>query len=139
MQHPVRIFVFLQLGLGRRQVSVEHGDLDAALVGLDELAGGLLLGFVERNLDLAQLNGELGAELVLSAWMLLSDMGMVASSLRVVSLTARFHSGGASMSASRHPSRKPSAPNISHSIIEISAPRFGATCASPNPTLLEQI
>ena len=59
----------------------------------------------------------------LSAWMSLSDIGMVASSLRVVSFTARFHSGGASMSASRHPKKKPSAPNINALIIEISAPR----------------
>src|SRR6516165_8026342 len=56
--------------------------------------------------------------------MSLSDIGMVASSRRVVSLTARFQKGGASISASRHPIRKPSAPNISHSIIETSAPRF---------------
>src|SRR6266508_719794 len=62
--------------------------------------------------------------------MSLSDIGMVASSLRVVSFTARFHRGGASMSASRHPNRKPSAPNISHSIIETSAPRFQRPCAT---------
>src|SRR6185437_1449546 len=71
--------------------------------------------------------------------MSVSDMGMVASSLRVVNLTARFHRGGASMSASRHPRRKPSAPNISHSIIEISAPQHhpfaspNSDCASGEP------
>src|SRR3972149_12219056 len=54
------------------------------------------------------------------------DIRMVASSLRVVSFTARFHKGGVSMSASRHPKRKPSAPNINALIIEISAPWFSA-------------
>jgi hypothetical protein len=58
--------------------------------------------------------------------MSLRDIGMVASSLRVVSFTARFHKGGVSMSASRHPKRKPSAPNINALIIEISAPWFSA-------------
>src|SRR5262245_65694932 len=65
--------------------------------------------------------------------MSLSDIGMVASSRRVVSLTARFQKGGASISASRHPTRKPSAPNISHSIIETSAPGFGAKRHQPPP------
>src|SRR5262249_780901 len=69
--------------------------------------------------------------------MSLSDIGMVASSRRVVSLTARFQKGGASISASRHPTRKPSAPNISHSIIETSAPGFGAKRHQPPPCGLD--
>ena len=65
LQHPVRVLVFLQLRLHRGEVDVEGGDFGAALIGLDQLARGLLSGLVERNLDFTQLDGELGAELIL--------------------------------------------------------------------------
>ena len=41
------------------------GDLDAALVGLDQLANRLVLGLVQSHLDAAKLDGIFGAQLIL--------------------------------------------------------------------------
>ena len=49
----------------RVERGLELGDLDAALVRLDELASGFVPGLVPRHLDAAKLDGELRAQLIL--------------------------------------------------------------------------
>ena len=47
------------------KVGVQHLNFDPALVGLDQFARGLLFGLLERDLDLAQFDGEFGTQLIL--------------------------------------------------------------------------
>ena len=65
LENAVGVLAFLMLRFDPAKVGIQHLNFDAALIGFDQLARGLLLGLVERDLDLAELNGELGAELVL--------------------------------------------------------------------------
>ena len=65
LQDPVRVLVLLELVPDRAELGVENLNIDAALVCLDQLARRLVLRFIESDLDLAQFNGELGAQLVL--------------------------------------------------------------------------
>ena len=65
LQHAVRVLALLELALDRADLGAQHLNFDAALVRLDQLARSFLLGLVEGNLDLAQLDGERGAKLVL--------------------------------------------------------------------------
>src|SRR5215210_6748967 len=55
-----------------------------------------------------------------------ADIGRVASSRRLVSRTARFHKGGANISAIRLATRKPSAAYMPMSIIGTLAPNGAA-------------
>ncbi len=64
LEDAVRVLRFLKLAFDAAEIIVQSLDLDAALIGFDQLARGLLLGLVERDLDLAKLDGVLGTELI---------------------------------------------------------------------------
>ncbi len=65
LQHAVRVLFFLQAALDRLKLSLDLGDFDAALVGLHQFPGGLVLGLFQGDLDAAELDGEFRPELIL--------------------------------------------------------------------------
>ena len=65
LQHAIGVLVLLHAPFDGGELFLEHNDLDAALIALDQLARGLVLGLFQRHLDPAQRDGKLRPELVL--------------------------------------------------------------------------
>ncbi|WP_141701011.1 hypothetical protein [Methyloceanibacter methanicus] len=65
LQHAVGVFGFVQFAPDGVQIAVQLLYFDTALIGLDQFARRLLLRLLEGDLDFAQLDGEVRANLVL--------------------------------------------------------------------------
>ena len=65
LENAVGVLAFLMLRFDPAKVGVQHLNFDPALVGLDQFARGLLFGLLQRDLDLAQLDGKFGTQLIL--------------------------------------------------------------------------